>query len=394
MTDERRSDPLAEYRRKRDFGRTSEPHGEVRRGRERDVRLGFVVQKHDATSLHFDLRLELDGVMKSWAVPRGLTFDPAAKRLAMEVEDHPMDYNLFEGTIPSGEYGGGTVMIWDRGVYFVDDADPVTDEEAELRREHDAGKISVTFIGERLHGSYALVRTESGARPKWLLIKHRDRYVRTGVDPADVYTTSVVTGRTLEEIAEEDATDGFEGAGIAAMLYRYASELPSGRGWAYEPAIRGARVHVYLTPNSRSIVPALPGTAKRYRGVGRALEEFAAAAGRSFVLDGEIAEDETGRLKLHVFDMVFDDGNVLLELPWSERRRHLEALFKGIDADDAGLVPVARRGGRQLLTQAAREAWAGIVAKRVDSTYRPGQRSGDWIKVIAASGNSTTPHSA
>lgn len=366
MPDRRKRDPLEEYRRKRDFGRTSEPAGEVR---ERDAgarRLEFVIQKHDASSLHYDLRLEIDGVMKSWAVPRGMTLDPATKRLAMQTEDHPMDYNWFEGTIPSGGYGGGTVMVWDRGWYFADEAQEGEDEEDVLRREHDDGKMSVSLVGERMRGSWALVRTEAGRSPKWLLIKHRDEFVQRDVDPGELYTTSVVTGRTLDDIAEEDATDGFEGVGFSAMLFRYVTELPSGSGWAFEPAIRGARVHFYGTPEGRQIVTAMPRTAKLYRDVGKGLVSFAEEKAVSFVLDGEIAPDERGDLALFVYDLIFEDGEVLVDLPWELRRKRLEALLSDVDASDVRLVPVARRGGPALLKKARVEDWAGVVAKRTD----------------------------
>jgi len=374
-------DPLAEYRRKRDFGRTSEPAGATPGGARAGATLEFVIQQHDATNLHFDLRLELDGVMKSWAVPRGLTFDPAVKRLAMEVEDHPMDYNHFEGTIPSGEYGGGTVLIWDRGRYVADEPRPGEEEQAALRREHAAGKMSISFAGERLRGSYALVRTEAGAKPKWLVIKHRDEHVRRGVDPGEEYATSVITGRTLDEIALEDASDGFEGAGMSAMLYRYATELPPGRGWVFEPAVRGARVHAYVTPDALQLVTAVPGAAKKYRGLAAGLREFAGAADRTFVLDGEIRLTD-GTCVLHVFDLVFDGGDVLIEASWQERRKRLEKRLAGCRVPDVQLVPVIRRGGESLLERAREEKWPGVVAKRADSRYLSGERSGDWIKVV------------
>jgi bifunctional non-homologous end joining protein LigD len=371
---------LAEYNRKRRFAVTPEPAGKP--GRVKRQRLEFVVQKHRASRLHYDFRLEHDGVMLSWAVPKGPSLDPANKRFAMQTEDHPIEYNQFEGVIPEGQYGGGTVMIWDRGVYFADEAAGDEDEQEVLAREHAAGKMSFSFMGERLHGSYALVRTEGGAKPKWLLIKHRDRLVQPGVDPDDAHTTSIVTGRTLAEIGEEDATDGFEDAGISAMLYRYASELPGGRAWAFEPAVRGARVHIYVTPDAQRIVTALPGMARRYREVGGGLRDVAVANGCSFVLDGEIASDTDGVPVLHAFDLIFEDGAVLLDLAWTERRKRLEQLFRTIELPDARLVPSVRRGGKALLERAHAERWAGVVAKRTESTYHSGERTGDWIKHI------------
>ncbi|HET7551114.1 MAG TPA: DNA polymerase ligase N-terminal domain-containing protein [Gemmatimonadaceae bacterium] len=188
---------LAEYHRKRDFEKTPEPAG--RAGRTRRAALRFVIQKHAASSLHFDFRLELDGVMKSWAVPKGPSLDPAVKRLAIQVEDHPIEYNTFEGTIPEGEYGGGTVMLWDRGTYSADQ--PSNDPIAELRRGYESGELAFTLRGKRLHGSWALIRTRRGARTQWLLLKRRDDHARTGSDVVAEYSTSVATGRTMEEIA-------------------------------------------------------------------------------------------------------------------------------------------------------------------------------------------------
>jgi bifunctional non-homologous end joining protein LigD len=193
-----RSDQLAEYRRKRDFRRTREPEGAT--PRRPAARLAYVIQRHEATRLHFDLRLELDGVMKSWAVPKGPSLDPAVKRLAIEVEDHPIDYNTFEGTIPEGEYGGGTVMLWDRGTYvYAGDAD---DPLAGLRDGHRRGDFKFELRGKRLRGSWVLVRTRRSERKnQWLLIKHRDEYADPDVDPVERYRTSVTTGRTMAQIA-------------------------------------------------------------------------------------------------------------------------------------------------------------------------------------------------
>jgi bifunctional non-homologous end joining protein LigD len=190
---------LAEYRRKRDFGRTSEPRGATRK---RTRALAYVIQKHAASRLHYDLRLELDGVMKSWAVPKGPSLDPSVKRLAMQVEDHPIEYNKFEGTIPQGEYGGGTVMIWDRGTYTYggDDAD---DPVEGLRNGYARGDFKFVLKGKRLTGSWVLVRTRRGdpRKAQWLLIKHRDASAEPGSEVVEEYLTSAATGRTMDEIA-------------------------------------------------------------------------------------------------------------------------------------------------------------------------------------------------
>jgi bifunctional non-homologous end joining protein LigD len=156
-----------------------------------------VIQKHAASHLHFDFRLELDGVMKSWAVPKGPSYDPAVRRLAMEVEDHPIEYNTFEGTIPKGEYGGGTVMLWDRGTYDAEDGGGM---EA-LRTGYERGDLKFVMDGKRMKGGWVLVRMQRPGRPQWLLIKHRDEYARPSYDVTAEEMTSVVTGRTMEEIA-------------------------------------------------------------------------------------------------------------------------------------------------------------------------------------------------
>jgi bifunctional non-homologous end joining protein LigD len=196
---------LSEYRRKRDFTKTGEPEGEGAksakstgaRPRKRAPALHFVIQKHAASQLHFDFRLELDGVMKSWAVPKGPSYDPSVRRLAMEVEDHPIEYNAFEGTIPQGEYGGGTVMLWDRGTYEAENGGGV---EA-LREGYARGDLKFVLNGERLRGGWVLVRMKRPGRPQWLLIKHRDEYATSAHDVVAEEMTSIVSGRTMDDIA-------------------------------------------------------------------------------------------------------------------------------------------------------------------------------------------------
>ena len=189
------SAPLAEYNAKRDFSRTAEPAGKVPRSRGKT--LHFVIQKHAASHLHYDFRLELDGVMKSWAVPKGPSLDPTVRRLAMEVEDHPISYNTFEGTIPRGEYGGGTVMLWDRGTYEADDGGGAES----LRRGYEKGELRIVMHGKRLRGGFVLARLRRPGRPQWLLIKRRDDYADADRDITAEETTSVVSRRTMEQIA-------------------------------------------------------------------------------------------------------------------------------------------------------------------------------------------------
>lgn len=194
--DSRKATPLTAYNAKRDFTRTDEPAGTIPRKRAKVLQ--FVIQKHEASHLHFDFRLELDGVMKSWAIPKGPSLDPAVKRLAMEVEDHPISYNTFEGTIPQGEYGGGTVMLWDRGTYISDDGSTAQS----LRDGYDRGELKITLQGKRLRGGYVLRRMKRPGRPQWLLIKRDDAFADPTRDIVAEKTTSVASRRTMDSIAK------------------------------------------------------------------------------------------------------------------------------------------------------------------------------------------------
>ena len=265
---------LAEYRRKRDFRKTAEPEGGGRSAKKKSAakksagtksttrksaakgagrtsaatsasKLDFVIQKHAASHLHFDLRLELDGVMKSWAVPKGPAPDPSIKRLAMQVEDHPIEYNTFEGTIPEGEYGGGTVMLWDRGWYEPEKGGG----EDGVREGYAKGDLKVVFHGKRMKGSWVLVRTRgwgsgrSGGKPSWLLIKHRDEHAEPGDALVERHTTSVVSKKTMEQIggarkarvwhSNRGATDGDDGDGaLPVRRTRSVAEVRAARAKA------------------------------------------------------------------------------------------------------------------------------------------------------------------
>lgn len=191
-----------EYKDKRDFSKTSEPEGGKLKGNPKEPT--FVIQKHDATNLHYDFRLEIDGTLKSWAVPKGPSTDPAVKRMAIPTEDHPLEYGSFEGTIPEGEYGGGTVMIWDKGTFknLKHDKDG---SEISLSKSYKAGTLEFWLDGKKLKGGYALVEMKSGnMKGNWLLIKMDDDQADARRKPVNTENKSVTTGRTMDEIAKEE----------------------------------------------------------------------------------------------------------------------------------------------------------------------------------------------
>ncbi|MFL5638706.1 MAG: DNA ligase D [Gemmatimonadaceae bacterium] len=421
---------LTEYRRKRDFARTAEPSGEVARTPAPPGRLRFVIQKHAASHLHFDLRLELDGVMKSWAVPKGPSLDPSVKRLAMQVEDHPIDYNTFEGTIPKGEYGGGTVMLWDRGTYSSDTAAAPDEEENAIREGLRRGDLKITFHGERLHGSFALIRmkfardTSSSAKPQWLMIKHRDEFA-TDEDVVAENMTSVESGRTMEEIAagkgrvwrsnrepkrkkSEVATRPDASIELEPMYASIGKEVP-GAGWTFEPKYDGVRVLAYVTSDEvRLVTRNGKNKADQFPEIVAALRKLAAQTRRSFVLDGEIVallDDEPARFqelqsRMHVkqtsmierhsssapaafivFDILMDGDEVLVREPWSDRRARLVKRIGKRVTPRLRVTESVEGDGKKMLDKARRENWEGIIAKRVDSKYEPGNRSHNWLKL-------------
>jgi len=203
-----KKDPLARYREKRDFRKTSEPAGAKKSGKENRKNI-FVIQKHDASNLHYDFRLEVDGVLKSWAVPKGPSTDPRDKRMAVPTEDHPLDYADFEGVIPEGEYGAGTVMVWDIGPYTNLRADKGKDHDKKkgtktMQESLAAGKVEIWLEGKKIRGGYALIQTGKGKNERWLLIKMKDAEADARRNPVSTEPDSALSGRTLEEIHEQD----------------------------------------------------------------------------------------------------------------------------------------------------------------------------------------------
>ncbi|MDQ4079313.1 MAG: DNA ligase D [Gemmatimonadota bacterium] len=433
---------LAEYRRKRDFSRTREPAGSNAAGPRAPTRpsgLQFVIQKHAASHLHFDVRLELDGVMKSWAVPKGPSLDPAVKRLAMEVEDHPIEYNTFEGIIPQGEYGGGTVMLWDRGTYTADSAVDGDDAGA-MRRGHAAGELKFTLNGERLQGSWTLIRMRrrdaGSSKPQWLLIKHRDHAARDGSDIVAETMTSVTTGRTMDEIAhkkkrpakkpastprrtrqaaaagEPPSTRQRRSARVRRLEPMYATigtAVPESEGWTFEPKYDGIRVLAYVTPGAARLITRNGNDkTKQFPEIVAALQALGQKVGHELVVDGEIiavVEGEIARFqalqdRMHVkdvntiadfarrqpasialFDILVDGKDVLLREPWAERRKRLERVLRRRTNQRLHISPSVPGDGEEMLERARRDGLEGVIAKRTDSMYEPGARSRAWLKL-------------
>lgn len=427
---------LEQYKRKRDFQKTAEPEGKVHAGRAAaGKRLQFVVQKHAASHLHYDLRLELGGVMRSWAVPRGPSADPADRRLAVQVEDHPIEYNEFEGTIPQGEYGGGTVMLWDRGTYTADDVLPTEDPEEFIAESLEKGKLAFTFHGERLQGSYALVRTrkQDGGKAQWILLKHRDEHAAEGRDLAGEYDISVATGRTMDDIAagrggkrtwrsnraKASAAEPAPRAAprippkvmeaLAPMKAASAAEPPAGPDWTFEPKYDGIRVVAAAAPGSGVLLMTRNGNDKsaQFPEVAASVAHLAEELGTIVALDGELVGMRNGKIvrfeslqgRMHLtrtvdiqalsaaepaafiaFDLLLHDWKPLLGDPWQERREALEALLEGAETEALRLAETSSDAAR-VIAHARAGGWEGVIAKRTDSVYQPGKRSRDWLKI-------------
>jgi bifunctional non-homologous end joining protein LigD len=412
---------LSVYRAKRDFSKTDEPSGQSKVAPSPHLR--FVIQKHAARQLHYDLRLEFDGVFKSWAVARGPSLDPADKRLAVEVEDHPLDYGDFEGTIPKGEYGGGTVQLWDRGYW--------TPEGGKSPQEAlDGGDLKFTLDGERLHGSWVLVRMRGdrygGKRTNWLLIKHRDASAKPGdADELLREDRSVASGRTLKEIADgigkrpkpfmlatskaaradavwttkppakpsppvrrEPVIAGKIPNFVEPQLAKLADRPPEGSGWAHEVKLDGYRAQLRVSDGESKI---------RTRTGLDWTDRFAAIAKDAQVLpdcliDGEVvaldernlpsfgalqialSEDKSEDLVFFAFDLLFEGREDLRTLPLADRKARLETLLKarGI-SHRLHFVAHIVSSAQAVYESACKMGLEGIISKQLDAAYRSGR---------------------
>jgi len=407
---------LEEYRRKRDFKKTPEPRG--RKARSKAVERRFVVQKHAARRLHYDFRLELDGVLKSWAVPKGPSLVPAEKRLAAQTEDHPLDYADFEGVIPKGEYGGGTVVVWDRGYWT-----PIGDPHAGLEK----GDLTFDLAGDKLRGRWHLVRMKprKGEKPSWLLIKGRDSSARDENAPeiTEEEPQSVLTGRDLEEVArdadrvwssEEGEVGGntpvlppadprgVSGSRKAAMPKSLAPQLatlvdaaPLGDEWIHELKLDGYRVIARLEKGKvRLSTRSGQDWTDRFASVAEAVTtlpvETACLDGEVVVLDAKGRSDfqalqqsfgQASRLHYFVFDLLYLNGYDLRDSPLIERKRLLQQLLARVPAGSPLLYSDHVVGhGDVFYKEACERGVEGIVSKLADAVYRS-ERTRTWLKV-------------
>jgi bifunctional non-homologous end joining protein LigD len=417
------------YRTKRHFDVTPEPRGKLKRG----IGNAFVIQKHAASRLHYDLRLELDGVMKSWAVTKGPSLVPSEKRLAVHVEDHPIEYNKFEGTIPKGQYGGGTVMIWDRGIW-IPDGDP--------RAAYRKGHLRFSLEGDKLHGAWHLVRMRRKGRERqepWLLIKSKDETARSVRDP-DILREkplSAATGRSMDEITEgrpsrkrtarqstrsrepkrrtpgkrarkkgedEEPVPGPQRSRLPAFvppcLATLSDRPPDDGEWIHEIKLDGYRMQARLDRRKVKLLTrhALDWS-ERFGPIAKA---FAGLPAEQALIDGEIvSEDENGiasfsllqqdlkdgrydRMSFYAFDLLHLDGRDLVPAPLLERKSALQRLMSSLPWG----MPLRfsehfTEPGSVLLEHACGMSLEGIVSKRAHAPYRSG-RGHDWIKTKCA----------
>jgi bifunctional non-homologous end joining protein LigD len=414
---------LAKYKAMRDFAKTAEPSGNDSLEDDRvaaSKARRFVIQKHDASHLHFDLRLEHDGVFRSWAVPKGPSLDPADRRLAMEVEDHPLDYGDFEGVIPKGQYGGGTVMLWDRGYWAPEP------EFKDVGRALDKGELKFVMEGERMHGSWVLVRTGRDAKAKtsWILIKHRDKGAAPGGDgPADD-DRSVASDRTMAEIAagEGRAPTPFmtaksvkpdavwrtrdRGGALAGLpdfiepqLATSADKPPTGAEWVHEIKFDGYRMQLRIQGGRASLktrkgldwsdrFPEITAAgAKLADGLidGEVVALDSTGAPDFAALQAALTEGKTRDLVFFAFDQLFAGGDDLRSLPLSDRKARLK--------DSLAKAPPNLRyvdhfvvAGEAVLQSACRMHLEGIVSKRIEAPYESG-RTTTWVKSKCRAGH-------
>lgn len=394
---------LSEYNQKRDFEKTAEPEGEKSAETLVEIEnekifetpvesLNFVVQHHIARRDHYDFRIEWKGVLLSWAIPKGPSYNPNDKRLAVQVEDHPFEYRNFEGTIPKGQYGGGAVMLWDEGIWI-----PVSDDVDEGLRK---GVLKFTLNGKRLKGNWALIRLNEKEKineENWILLKEKDEYAQK-TDGISQFDHSVRTGRNMEEIEsgkeKEFIKNPFES--VEVMLAKLVDAPPKSDNWIYEIKYDGYRIVAFTEGNNTRLITRNGNDyTNRFYNIASSINEW--ADGRAIILDGEmVIADKEGKsdfqalqnymknpkgnvLTYIVFDILALDGNDLRKRGLSERKEILSSLMKNAP-ENLFYSKCFEGNGEEILIAACNLNLEGIMGKKAHSFYS-GTRNGDWIKI-------------
>ncbi|MBF4507877.1 DNA ligase D [Flavobacterium sp. JLP] len=394
---------LSKYNQKRDFKQTLEPKGKIGKSAHELI---FVVQKHAASHLHYDFRLEMNGVLKSWAVPKGPSLDPDMKRLAMMVEDHPYSYKDFEGTIPEGNYGAGNVIVWDNGTYLPDE--PTEHPEKKLLADLKKGHLSFILKGEKLKGEFSLVKLKGKQENAWLLIKKNDKHASdTDILAKD---KSVLSKRSLDELGEKKKKTAItkekktvkknsepiqQASFIKPMLATIKEEAFDDEDWVFENKYDGYRTIAVINPPEIELYSRNEiSFNKNFKPIAEELQKMDHIA----VLDGEIVvEDENGKanfqllqnylktgignLKYYVFDLLNLDGNLVTDLPLLDRKELLKILFNKYDFNAIFFSEHILEKGINQFALSIKNKDEGIIAKKANSTYLPNKRSNDWLKI-------------
>ncbi|MBJ2125175.1 DNA ligase D [Flavobacterium sp. IB48] len=403
---------LSKYNQKRDFKQTREPKGKVEKSEDELI---FVVQKHAASHLHYDFRLEMDGVLKSWAVPKGPSMDPEVKRLAMMVEDHPYSYKDFEGTIPEGNYGAGIVIVWDNGTYTSDEK--TVSDEKQLLSDLEKGRLSFILKGKKLKGEFSLVKLHGKQENAWLLIKKKDQYA----SDADILEKdkSVISKRSLEQLiakSEKQASKTEEKTAekkavkkktnpktekaefLKPMLASLREKPFDNEEWIFENKYDGYRTIAVINAQHADLFSRNQlSFTENFKPIAEELQQI----DHNVVFDGEVVvENDAGKadfqllqnymktgignLKYYVFDLLNLDGNLITELSLLERKELLKILFNKYSFSNVFYSEHTVGDGIQQFEKAVKNKTEGIIAKKSDSTYTVNRRSSNWLKIKTA----------